>query len=194
MLRSISAVFVLVAVFAAAAHAQSSDEARVLRFPTIHGGSIVFSYAGDLYSVASAGGVARKLTTHEGMELFPRFSPDGSKLAFTGQYDGNTEVYVMPAQGGVPTRITYTATLGRDDVTDRMGPNNIVMDWSPDGSEWIIEGHGVDPDIVVDNDPYKEYTGTDQQLLRGIEEILKELPNAQKLPVPPPYPNKSNRK
>jgi tricorn protease len=62
-----------------------------------------------------------------------------------------------------------------------------------DGSAWIIEGHGVDPDIIVDNDPHKEYTGTDQQLLRGIEEILKELPNAQKLPAPPPYPNKSNR-
>jgi tricorn protease len=135
MLRQLSAVFVLVvAAFAAPVHAQSSDEARVLRFPTIHSGTIVFSYAGDLYAVASAGGVARKLTTHEGMELFPKFSPDGSKIAFTGQYDGNTEVYVMPAQGGVPTRITYTATLGRDDVTDRMGPNNIVMDWSHDGT------------------------------------------------------------
>ena len=134
MLRSLSAVFLLTAVFATALHAQPSNEARVLRFPTIHGGSIVFSYAGDLYAVPAAGGTARKLTTHEGMELFPRFSPDGSTIAFTGQYDGNTEVYVMPAQGGVPTRITYTATLGRDDLTDRMGPNNIVMDWSPDGS------------------------------------------------------------
>ncbi len=133
MLRQLSAIFLLAAVFAAPIQAQSSDEARVLRFPTIHGGTIVFSYAGDLYSVASAGGVARKLTTHEGMELFPRFSPDGKQIAFTGQYDGNTEVYVMPAEGGVPMRITYTATLGRDDVTDRMGPNNIVMDWSPDG-------------------------------------------------------------
>ena len=61
--------------------------------------------------------------------MFPRFSPDGKWIAFTGQYDGNTEVYVMPAEGGVPQRLTYTATLERDDVSDRMGPNNIVMTW-----------------------------------------------------------------
>ena len=62
-------------------------------------------------------------------EMFARFSPDGKWIAFTGQYDGNTEVYLMPAEGGVPKRLTYTATLGRDDVSDRMGPNNIVMTW-----------------------------------------------------------------
>ncbi|MDH4068936.1 MAG: PDZ domain-containing protein, partial [Ignavibacteria bacterium] len=105
------------------------DDARILRFPTIHGNQIVFSYAGDLYAVAVTGGTARKLTSDDGNELFARFSPDGSRIAFTGQYDGNTEVYVMPSTGGVPTRVTYTATLGRDDVSDRMGPNNIVMDW-----------------------------------------------------------------
>ncbi len=137
-MRLFSLLFAFCALISSNLNAQSPDEARVLRFPTTHGNTIVFSYAGDLYSVASAGGTARKLTTHEGMELFPRFSPDGSQLAFTGQYDGNTEVYVMPAQGGVPTRITYTATLGRDDVTDRMGPNNIVMDWSADGQSVIF--------------------------------------------------------
>jgi len=61
--------------------------------------------------------------------MFARFSPDGKTLAFTGQYDGNTEVYVMPSEGGEPRRLTYTATLERDDVSDRMGPNNIVMAW-----------------------------------------------------------------
>ncbi|HEX9658314.1 MAG TPA: S41 family peptidase [Bacteroidota bacterium] len=106
-----------------------NDESRLLRFPAIHGNQIVFSYAGDLYSVSAMGGVARKITNDEGYEMFPRFSPDGSTIAFTGQYDGNTEVYVMPAEGGVPRRLTYTATLGRDDVSDRMGPNNIVMTW-----------------------------------------------------------------
>ena len=59
--------------------------------------------------------------------MFAKFSPDGKQIAFTGQYDGNTEVYAMPAEGGIPQRITYTATLGRDDISDRMGPNNIVM-------------------------------------------------------------------
>lgn len=109
-----------------------SQETRLLRFPAIHGNQIVFTYAGDLYTVAATGGVARKLTNDVGYEMFARFSPDGKRLAFTGQYDGNTEVYTMPAEGGVPQRLTYTATLGRDDVSDRMGPNNIVMTWKDD--------------------------------------------------------------
>ena len=70
--------------------------------------------------------------------MFARFSPDGKWLAFTGQYDGNTEVYLMPAEGGVPKRLTYTATLGRDDVSDRMGPNNIVMGWKHDGKHIVF--------------------------------------------------------
>jgi tricorn protease len=117
--------------FVAVVHGQ--NEARLLRFPAIYNDQIVFSYAGDLYSVTSQGGIARKLTSHVGYEMFPKFSPDGKTLAFTGQYDGNTEVFVMPSQGGVPNRVTYTSTLSRDDVSDRMGPNNIVMAWTPDG-------------------------------------------------------------
>jgi tricorn protease len=104
-------------------------EARLLRFPATHDTRIVFTYAGDLYTVPAAGGVARRLTSDAGFEMFARFSPDGKSIAFTGQYDGNTEVYVMPAEGGVPKRLTWTATLSRDDVSDRMGPNNIVMGW-----------------------------------------------------------------
>lgn len=107
-----------------------ADEARLLRFPALHGDQVVFTYAGDLFTVSARGGVARRLTTDpDGFEMFARFSPDGKTLAFTGQYDGNTEVYVMPAEGGTPRRLTYTATLERDDVSDRMGPNNIVMAW-----------------------------------------------------------------
>ena len=112
-------------------------EARLLRFPAISGNQIVFTYAGDLYSVSSEGGTARKLTNDIGFEMFARFSPDGSQIAFTGQYDGNTEVLVMPATGGSPKRLTYTATLNRDKVSDRMGPNNIVMSWTPDGKNII---------------------------------------------------------
>ncbi len=106
-----------------------AQESRLLRFPAIHGDKVVFTYAGDLYSVSSTGGTARKLTNDVGMEMFARFSPDGKQIAFTGQYDGNTEVYTMPSDGGIPKRLTYTATLDRDDVSDRMGPNNIVMTW-----------------------------------------------------------------
>jgi len=116
----------------------AQNDARLLRFPTINENNIVFSYGGDLYNVDSEGGTARKLTTHNGYEMFPKFSPDGKSIAFTGQYDGNTEVFLIPAEGGVPVRITYTATLGRDDIGDRMGPNNLVMGWTPDGKDIIF--------------------------------------------------------
>src|SRR5689334_13195668 len=101
------------------------QEVKLMRFPTVHDNRVVFSYAGDLYEVQKSGGVARKLTNDIGYEMFARFSPDGKNIAFTGQYDGNTEVYMIPADGGIPKRLTYTATLGRDQVSDRMGPNNI---------------------------------------------------------------------
>ena len=113
-----------------AALALQAEEARLLRFPSLNGNRVVFTYAGDLYTVSVQGGVARRLTSDpKGFEMFARFSPDGKTLAFTGQYDGNTEVYVMPSEGGEPRRLTHTATLERDDVSDRMGPNNIVMAW-----------------------------------------------------------------
>ncbi len=115
-----------------------AQEGRLLRFPSVGGDKIAFTYAGDLYTVSVNGGHATKLTSDVGYETFSRFSPDGKTIAFTGQYDGNTEVYLIPAEGGEPTRLTYTATLDRDDIGDRMGPNNIVMCWSPDGKEVVF--------------------------------------------------------
>jgi tricorn protease len=138
---SVAVVCLLASVAAAAPPEKAAaepGEARLLRFPAIHGDRIAFTYAGNLYTVPAGGGVARRLTSHEGFEMFPRYSPDGKWLAFTGQYDGNTEVYVMPAEGGTPRRLTFTATLGRDDVSDRMGPNNIVLGWKPDGKSIIF--------------------------------------------------------
>ena len=116
----------------------AQGEARLLRFPAVHGNQLVFTYAGDLYTVSANGGIARKLTSHDGFEIFARFSPDGKWLAFTGQYDGNTEVYLIPPQGGVPKRLTYTETLARDDVSDRMGPNNIVIGWMHDNEHIVF--------------------------------------------------------
>lgn len=116
----------------------ASEEARLLRFPATNGSEIVFSYAGDLYKVPVVGGDAQRLTSYLGYEMFPRFSPDGQTIAFTGQYDGNTEVYTLPVSGGEPLRITYTATNSRDDLGDRMGPNNIVMTWTPDGKQIVF--------------------------------------------------------
>lgn len=106
-----------------------ANETKLMRFPTMHGNQVVFTYAGDLYTVVKTGGIARKITSDPGFEMFAKFSPDGKNIAFTGQMDGNTEVYLVPSEGGNPVRLTYTATLTRDDVSDRMGPNNIVMTW-----------------------------------------------------------------
>jgi|AntAceMinimDraft_17_1070374.scaffolds.fasta_scaffold00250_3 tricorn protease len=132
--------FIFLAIFTFCSihsYAQDVQQARLLRFPAVYENQIIFSYAGDLYTVDKTGGIARKLTNDIGYEMFARFSPDGKSIAFTGQYDGNTEVYLMPSQGGVPERLTYTATIPRDDISDRMGPNNIVMTWTNDGENII---------------------------------------------------------
>ena len=122
---------------AAAAFTAQADEARLLRFPSTDGNQIVFSYGGDLYKAPLAGGQATRLTSHIGYEMFARFSPDSKTIAFTGEYDGNREVYLIPAQGGEPVRLTYSSTNSRDDLGDRMGPNNIVMAWSKDGKKIV---------------------------------------------------------
>lgn len=126
---------VLAILFPLFVHA--ADEARLLRFPATNGDEVVFTYGGDLYKVSIRGGEAVRLTAHVGYEMFARFSPDGKTIAFTGQYDGNTEVYTIPSTGGEPLRLTYTATNARDDLGDRMGPNNIVMGWTTDGQDII---------------------------------------------------------
>ena len=128
---------VLAALLPLVAFAADRQEARLLRFPAVGGDNIVFSYAGDLYRVGIDGGTAQKLTSHVGYEVFPRISPDGRTVAFTGQYDGNTEVYTIPVTGGEPKRVTWSALVGRDMVGERMGPNNIVMCWTPDGKQIV---------------------------------------------------------
>lgn len=114
-----------------------AEEARLLRFPTTNGQDVVFTFGGDLYKAPIQGGEAVRLTSHIGYELFARFSPDGKSIAFSGEYDGNREVYTIPTNGGEPKRLTYTSTNSRDDVGDRMGPNNITMTWTPDGKSII---------------------------------------------------------
>src|SRR3981081_949575 len=117
-------------LFATTASAQNlPNTTRLLRFPTTNDKDIVFCYAGELYTVGKDGGIARRLTSGPGYTSFPRFSPDGKQVAFTSEYDGNREGYVMPGEGGTPKRLTTSATLGRDDISDRMGPNNLVMAW-----------------------------------------------------------------
>ncbi|MBR4809487.1 MAG: PD40 domain-containing protein [Bacteroidales bacterium] len=131
-------LFAAIAFLAAAAQAGAQEEGRLLRFPATNGTDIAFSYAGDLWTVPVTGGQARRITSHVGYECFARYSPDGKSIAFTAEYDGNREVYLIPAQGGEPRRVTWTATNERDDLGDRMGPNNMVLAWTPDGKNIIF--------------------------------------------------------
>jgi tricorn protease len=91
----------------------SPEKPLLLRHPTISRTQIVFSFANDLWSVSREGGDARRLTTGVGMETDPIFSPDGSQIAFTGEYDGNTDAFVIPASGGTPRRLTYHPAADR---------------------------------------------------------------------------------
>jgi tricorn protease len=118
--------FFCVAAFLAAVQAPGAISARMLRFPDVSATDIAFVYAGDIWVVPKSGGLAHRLSTPEGEESFPRFSPDGSLLAYTADYDGNEDIYVVPVGGGVPTRITH------DPSPDRM------LDWYPDGKSILF--------------------------------------------------------
>ena len=85
----------------------AADEPLLLQKPTLSKTEIVFAYAGDLWSVPRDGGDAVRLTSGAGVETDPAFSPDGTLVAFTGEYDGNVDVFVIPASGGVPKRLTW---------------------------------------------------------------------------------------
>jgi tricorn protease len=94
---------------------------QLVRQPTMHGNDVVFVYANDLWKVSSNGGAAVRLTSDEGYESSPHFSPNGDYIAFTAQYDGNTDVFVIPSQGGEPKRLTYHPS------------GDFVQGWTPDG-------------------------------------------------------------
>ena len=114
-------------LFAAGAQAQT----KLLRFPDIRGDRVVFTYAGDLWTAPSSGGNAIRLTSHPGVELFGKFSPDGKWIAFTGQYDGDEQVYVVPTYGGEPRQLTFYPARGP--LSPRWGWDNHVFGWSNDG-------------------------------------------------------------
>ncbi|MGB7282448.1 MAG: PDZ domain-containing protein [Candidatus Acidiferrum sp.] len=104
MLRVAVSVFVLLVASICLA---DENPPLLLHHPTISATQIVFEFAGDLWSVPRAGGVAQRLTAAVGKASDPVLSPDGSEVAFTGEYDGNADVYVMPSIGGTPRRLTY---------------------------------------------------------------------------------------
>ena len=116
--------------------AGETTEGRLMRFPDVYKDKIVFSYGGDLWLGSVSGGAARRITTHPGLELFPKFSPDGKWIAFTGQYDGNFNVYVVPAEGGEPKQLTFLPDV--ESIGERMGPNNMVITWFPDSKRILF--------------------------------------------------------
>ena len=113
------------------ATAALAAQTKLLRFPDVHGDRLVFVYAGDLWTASTAGGTAVRLTAHPGLELFPKFSPDGKRIAFTGQYDGDEQVYAIPAEGGAPRQLTYYPARGP--LAPRWGYDHHVYGWTPDG-------------------------------------------------------------
>ncbi|MDA8016683.1 MAG: S41 family peptidase [Thermoanaerobaculia bacterium] len=119
-----------------AATAETQGATKLLRFPDLHGNQVVFTYAGDLWLASDQGGTARRLTSHAGVELFPKFSPDGHHVAFTGQYEGDEQVYVVPTAGGEPRQLTFYPALGP--LPPRWGYDHQVMGWSADGASVLF--------------------------------------------------------
>ncbi len=138
------ALSTLLAFFVCAAVVAAAGEARFMRYPTVSGDRIVFSYEGDLWSVGAAGGPAARLTTHPGVETMAKFSPDGQRLAFTASYDGPQAVYVMPAEGGEPRRLTYNPSSAQ------------AVGWTPDGARVVYRSMF---ENVVGRDPNLYFVG-----------------------------------
>jgi tricorn protease len=136
MLKRILFVVLCPVVLAAFAALPLPAQTKLLRFPDVHGDKVVFTYGGDLWLASASGGLATRLTAHPGLELFAKFSPDGNWIAFTGQYDGDEQVYVIPATGGVPRQLTFYPARGP--LTPRWGYDNQVYGWTPDGKSVVF--------------------------------------------------------
>jgi tricorn protease len=120
----------------------SSGSKGYYRFPTISGGTVVFTAEGDLWRVGVKGGLAQRLTSNPGAEVNAAYSPDGKTLAFSAEYEGPMEVYTMPAEGGLPTRHTFEGRSAR------------VVGWTPDGKIIFSTGQYStlpDPQLVTLN-------------------------------------------
>jgi tricorn protease len=125
------AFLLLLAAPAAFAEPPDPGATRLLRYPTVSKDRIAFVYAGDIWTVPLEGGMAHRLTSDPGEELFPRFSPDGKWIAFTGHMSGTPQVWVIPADGGPARQLTFHNDVGR--MPPRGGIDNQVMGWTPDG-------------------------------------------------------------
>jgi len=115
---------------------KAEKDTRLLRFPDINKDLIAFVYAGDIWTVNANGGDAVRLTSHKGMELFPKISPDGKWIAFSAEYSGSRQVYIMPVKGGTPKQLTYYNDVG--EMAPRGGWDNVVLDWTPDSKQILV--------------------------------------------------------
>ncbi|MBI2406674.1 MAG: PD40 domain-containing protein [Gemmatimonadetes bacterium] len=134
--RSVIRRALLGAAVLCAVASTAGAQTKLLRFPAIHGDRVAFTFAGDIWTAPSAGGTATRITAHPGIEVFAHFSPDGKYIAFTGQYDGDEQVYVVPSTGGVPKQLTFYPARGP--LTPRWGWDNQVYGWTPDGKKVIF--------------------------------------------------------
>lgn len=114
-------------------------QTKLLRFPDVCNDRIVFTYGGDLWAVSAQGGTAIRLTAGPGLQQSAKFSPDCAQIAFTGEYSGEDQVYVMPANGGVPRQLTYYPALGP--LPQRWGFDNEVYGWTPDGKSILFRSY-----------------------------------------------------
>ncbi len=123
----------VIAIVSAIAAVSAGADPGYLRYPDIHGDRVVVTAEGDLWITLTDGTGARRLTTHAGQEGFARFSPDGSRIAFTGDYDGNRDLFVVPTSGGEPKRLTWHPW--RDEP----------VGWTPDGKRIIFRSRRESP-------------------------------------------------
>lgn len=127
MLKRVLFAAAICTILAAAAFSQT----KLLRFPDVFGDRVVFTYGGDLWTTSTSGGTATRLTSHPGVETYAKYSPDGKWIAFTGQYDGDEQVYVIPSGGGEPRQLTFYPSRGP--LAPRWGYDNQVLGWTKDG-------------------------------------------------------------
>ena len=116
----------------------ASAGTKLLRFPDVCGDRVVFTYAGDLWTASTQGGTATRLTAGPGIEQSARFSPDCRRIAFTGEYGGDDQVYVIAATGGEPKQLTFYPAMGP--LPQRWGFDNQVYGWTPDGTSVLFRG------------------------------------------------------
>ena len=139
MRKSIWMTALLLLLLPVLAAAQAPAETRLLRYPDIYKDTIAFVYGGDIWLADAKGGAARRLTSDPGEELFPKFSPDGRWIAFTGQSTGTRQVFVIGVDGGMPRQLTFHNDIGP--LPYRGGVDNQVLDWTPDGKQVLFLSH-----------------------------------------------------